>query len=580
MKFEVTSDVPVAMRDGTTLSTSIWRPDTDEPVPALLMRTPYGKEMIGALEGSSPNFFKLMRSGYAVVFQDCRGTFDSAGVFVPHVHDTDDGADTIFWLAEQRWCTGSVGMWGPSYLGMVQWRAAASATPALKAIAPGVGSADLYRAPWHSAGGALSLDCSLSWATMMALNTALRARDQGADVAQDLPALMARLADRKLLNEVTPVADQPLIAKYLPWMIDVAIGHPDRDESWQELAAVDQASSITTPALHIGGWYDLFIGETLHAYNEMKARAGSAEARQGQRLIIGPWSHNPTGFLGYYPDRSFGTAASMVAAMLTEPQIAFFDRWLKGQKDALDGREPVRLFVMGIDQWREESDWPLPDTRYTPYYLDGDGPANTAAGSGRLSAGEPTGEFIDTYLYDPRRPVPSLGGTMMNMGGYDGAADQRPVHGRDDVLVFVTDVLDVPVEVTGPVSATLFVSSSAVDTDFTAKLVDIHPDGRAIILCAGIQRMRYRNSLSAPEQMTLGEVYEVDIDLIATSNVFLPGHRIMLEVSSSNFPRYDRNSNTGGVIAREHLSDMVTAVNHIHRGAEYPSRVVLPVVRR
>jgi hypothetical protein len=312
----------------------------------------------------------------------------------------------------------------------------------------------------------------------------------------------------------------------------------------------------------------------------MKARAGSSQARSGQRLIIGPWSHNASGMLGYYPGRDFGTAASVAAALLTEPQIAFFDRWLKGHESALDGRAPVRLFVMGIDQWRDEPDWPLPDTDYTAYYLDGTGPANSAAGAGTLSPSEPGEEFVDTYLYDPRRPVPSLGGTMMNLGGYDGPADQRPVHDRDDVLVFVSDVLDAPLEVTGPVTATLFVSSSAPDTDFTAKLVDVHPDGRAIILCEGIQRVRYRNSLAQPEPITPGTVYEIGIDLTATANVFLPGHRIMVEVSSSNFPRYDRNSNTGGIIAQEYLSDMAVAVNRIHRGPEHPSRVTLPIIHR
>ncbi|WP_079249610.1 CocE/NonD family hydrolase [Streptomyces sp. IMTB 2501] len=567
------------MKDGTELSTSIWRPETDEPVPALLVRTPYDKET-GGLGPSSPALSALLRGGYAVALQDCRGTFASAGVFVPHVHDAADGADTVAWLAAQEWCDGSVGMLGASYVGMVQWLAAASGAPELKAIAPAVTSADLYRAPWHSPGGALSLDGALGWATMMSLNEARRALAQGRDVAEDIAALAARLADRSIHNEATPVIDQPLLSAHLPWTVDVGIGHPDRDETWREISALDQVSSITTPALHIGGWYDLFIGQTLRSYGEMKTRAGTTEAREGQRLVIGPWSHNLSGFLGYFPDRDFGITAGMDAAALAEPHIAFFDRWLKGRQEGLDGRLPVRLFVMGIDRWRDEPDWPLPGTDYTAYYLEGDGPANSAAGAGRLTTTQPADAFVDTYLYDPRRPVPSFGGTMMNTGGYDGPADQRPVHDRDDVLVFTTDVLDEPVEVTGPVSARLFVSSSAVDTDFTAKLVDVHPDGRAIILCDGIQRMRYRDSLADPEPVIPGEVYEIGIDLIATSTVFLPGHRIMVEVSSSNFPRYDRNSNTGGVIAREHLSDMVAAVNRIHRGAEYPSRVVLPVIHR
>ncbi|MGW3287977.1 CocE/NonD family hydrolase [Streptomyces sp. NPDC001002] len=581
MKYEAAFDVRIPMRDGTELSTNIWRAETDEPMPVLLTRTPYDKEKVGLGTALMPSLNVMLRGGYAVVVQDCRGTYGSDGVFVPHVDDASDAADTVAWLAEQEWCDGNVGMFGASYLGMVQLLAASSKAPALKAIAPMMASGDLYATPWRSRGGALSLDTVLGWATLMALGEAQRGLAQGRADVEDVTALAARVAaDRSLRNDSTPVADQPLISAHLPWMVDVAIGRPDRDQAWRDLSALEQVGSLTTPALHIGGWYDLFIGETLRDFGEMKAEAGTAEAREGQRLIVGPWCHSLVGFAGFFPDRDFGMAASMDAAALGERQIAFFDRWLKGQQDALEGQLPVRLFVMGIDQWRDEPDWPLPDTDYRAYYLEGDGPANSAAGAGRLSTAEPTGDFVDTYLYDPRRPVPSLGGTLMSLVGYDGPADQRPLHDRDDVLVFTTEVLEEPVEVTGPVSARLFVSSSAVDTDFTAKLIDVHPDGRAIILCDGILRMRYREGLDAPRPMTPGEVYEIEVDLIATANVFLAGHRITVEVSSSNFPRYDRNSNTGGVIAQEHLADMTTAVNRIHRGSEYPSRIVLPVVQR
>ncbi|WP_040699001.1 CocE/NonD family hydrolase [Nocardia vinacea] len=580
MSYKVSVDVLVPMRDGTKLATNIWLPDSDGPVPLLLMRGPYGKDMFAVYGAASPNIFELMKHGYGVAVQDCRGTFASEGTFDPHVADADDGADTVRWLVEQDWCDGNVGSFGGSYLGFVQWHTASTGVPGLKAIAPAMTSVDQYRAPWYSRGGALSLECVLGWSTVMSLNLARRAVGRGDGDPADMVQLAGGMADFASLTASTPVSDHPLLKKHLPWMVDVAIGHPERDETWAELSALDRVSSITTPALNIGGWYDLFYGETLRAYTEMKARAGSPEARAGQRLVMGPWSHNAAGLLGFYPDRNFGPTASLDAAQLTEAQIAFFDRWLKGREDALDDLAPVRLFVMGIDRWRDEQDWPLPDTDYTAYYLGGEGPANTGTGAGRLTTSEPTGDTTDTYLYDPRRPIPSVGGTRLNLVGYDGPLDQRPLHSRDDILCFITDVLDQPVEVTGPVTATLYVSSSAVDTDFTAKLVDVHPDGKAIILCDGIQRMRYRNSLSVPELMTPDEVYEISIDLIATSNVFLPGHRIMVEIASSNFPRYDRNSNTGGVIADEHESDMVVAVNRIHRGAEYPSRIILPIINR
>lgn len=580
MSYQVLTDVPVPMRDGTKLATNIWLPESAGPVPVLLERTPYGKDLFVNYTGPAPNVFELLRNGYALAVQDCRGTFGSEGSFVPHVAEANDGVDTIKWLVEQAWCDGNVGAFGGSYLGFVQWHLAATGVGPLKAMAPTVTSGDIYRAPWYSPGGAFSLGIAVVWATLMSLQEVMRRQQRGDGDMADLSKLTEDMADLGSACAITPLVDHPLIRKYLPWMLDVAMEHPDRDGTWAELSALDRVSSITTPALHVGGWYDLFIGETLRAFAEMKARAGSAEARDGQFLIVGPWAHSLNGQIAMYPDRTFGSAGTMDAARLTAPHLALFDRFLKGRRDALDDQPRVRIFVMGIDQWRDEQDWPLPDTHYLPYYLDGDGPANTAAGAGILSTSTPTQATVDSYLYDPRRPVPSLGGTAVNPGSWDGAADQRPVHSRDDVLCFASGVLKEALEVTGPVRATLYVSSSAVDTDFTAKLVDLFPDGRAIVLCDGIQRMRYRNSLSAPEMMTPGEVYEITIDLIATSNVFLPGHRMLLEISSSNFPRYDRNSNTGGVIAREQESDMIPAVNHLYRSARYPSRVTLPIIKR
>ena len=244
----------------------------------------------------------------------------------------------------------------------------------------------------------------------------------------------------------------------------------------------------------------------------------------------------------------------------------------------MDGSAPVRLFVMGIDQWRDEQSWPLHDTRFIDYHLDGVGAANTAGGSGLLMTEPAARDETDRYLYDPRRPVPTVGGNTL--APFSGPADQSAVEAREDVLCFSSAVLDRPLEVTGPISLKLFVSSSAVDTDFTAKLVDVFPDGRAMALSEGILRMRYRESLAEPELMSPGEVYEITIDGGVTSNVFLPGHRLRLEVSSSNFPRYDRNSNTGGDISREREADMVVAINSVHRGPKYPSRLILPIIER
>ena len=578
MSFTVHKDVMVAMRDGVELATDLWVPDAT-PAPTLLVRLPYSKDLPGLLGyGLVPNLFALVEAGYAVVYQDCRGTFRSAGDFIPMLTEADDGADTVAWMLDQPWCDGTIGTYGPSYLGFVQW-ASVTASDRVRAIAPCVTTTDYYTTPWYSDGGALSWHSIQSWSTQMALAERLRQLGRGTGDPQLLADLGAMLADPQPHLEALPPSHQPVLEKVWPWWSEL-LSHPSRDQFWQDLSVLDGCEQVTVPALHIGGWFDIFAANTARSFTELRSRAGTAEAREGQRLIIGPWDHlNSTGI---YPDRRFGLTADAITQDLTSEHLRFFDRWLRGRTDAENSAAPVKIFVMGIDQWREEQDWPLPDTSYESWYLHGSGRANTAAGDGRLSTDAPAGAATDTYLYDPLRPVPTLGGRIMlpTTANAAGAVDQRPAEARDDVLCFTSEVLTEPVEVTGHVSLTLFASSSAPDTDFTGKLVDVFPDGRAIFLTDGILRARYRNSLAEPEPLTPGEPYELGLDLSITSNVFLPGHRIRLEVSSSNFPRYDRNSNTGGVIAEESADQVTVAVNRILHGPAHPSRLILPVIRR
>jgi putative CocE/NonD family hydrolase len=308
----------------------------------------------------------------------------------------------------------------------------------------------------------------------------------------------------------------------------------------------------------------------------MRDTGATPEAREGQRLIVGPWTH--LNMTGLFPERGFGPGANIETLNLTAVHLAFFDRWLKGDGTVLDSMAAVKIFVMGANEWRDEQEWPPTGVRYVDFHLDG-GPANGVGGTGQLSE-KPASPFTQTYLYDPRRPVPTTGGDTMSLEEFGGPVDQRPVEVRDDVLCFSTEPLERPIQVIGPVSLTLFVSSSAVDTDFTAKLVDVEADGRAIIVCDGIRRMRHRNSRAADERMVPGEIYQITVDLGPTATVFLRGHRIRLEVSSSNFPKHDRNSNTGGDIVSERLEDMVIAINHLHHGPDHPSRLVLPVMER
>jgi uncharacterized protein len=579
MSFRVEKDVMVPMRDGVRLAADAWIPEGGGPVPVLLVRLPYGKDMIGLYAyGLAPNVFALVEEGYAVVYEDCRGTSRSGGEFVPLINEPADGADTVAWLLEQPWCDGNIGTFGASYLGIVQW-ASALASDHLKAIAPAVTTTDHYSTPFYSEGGALSLHTVQTWTTLMAVADAQRAVGAGSGDVQTLMDLVDIAADQEPRLAELPVSARPLLEKQWPWWTEF-LAHPTRDAFWADLSVADHFEDVTVPALNIGGWFDIFVSNTTRTFTEMKKRGGSGDARDGQRLIIGPWDHlNSTGI---YPDRRFGLMADALYADLTGAHLRFFDRWLRERTDALEGSAPVRIFVMGIDQWRDEQDWPLPDTTYVDYFLDSSGRANTANGDGQLGVERPGGEHTDIYLYDPRRPVPTLGGRVMSPSTANaaGPVDQRPVESRDDVLCYSTPVLDQPVEVTGHVSLTLFVSSSARDTDFTGKLIDVFPDGRALFLTDGITRARYRQSLAEPEFLTPDEIYEITVDLSVTSNVFLPGHRIRLEVSSSNFPRFDRNTNTGRSIADDHNEDLQIAVNRVFHGPQHPSRLVLPLIRR
>jgi putative CocE/NonD family hydrolase len=331
--------------------------------------------------------------------------------------------------------------------------------------------------------------------------------------------------------------------------------------------------------LNLGGWFDLYLGGTLANYQGMKQRGGSADARK-PRLIIGPWSHLNT--TGTFPERDFGPFSSTAAAGISNAQIRWFNYWLKGIDNGFEQEKPVKIFVMGINQWREEEDWPLPDAHYHPFYLHSAGRANSLTGNGFLSNKQPKDEVEDIYLYDPRNPVPTVGGATLMPGGQANAGprDQRSVEQREDVLCYTTGPLQQPVEVTGPVELVLYVSSSAQDTDFTGKLIDVYPDGRAELLTDGILRVRYRESFSHPALMEPGQIYELHIDLAATSNVFLPSHRIRLEITSSNFPRFDRNTNTGGIIATESERDLVQAMNRVHHNSMHPSHLLLQIVER
>jgi putative CocE/NonD family hydrolase len=576
MKHVYERDVPMTTRDGVTLRADVWRP-LEGKAPTLLRRMPYDKRataVAGGPASTAPSLIAFLNAGYAVVVQDVRGTFGSDGVFEPKVNEIADGLDTLAWLAEQDWYDGTVGTYGGSYMGMTQWAVAISDGPGLKAIAPVVAATNWYTGLWYSPGGALCLSLVTYWNARMYAAEEQRSllRGETSDPSA-LKRLGSAVMDPLLLNEATPVADLPLIGKGR-WFDDW-LAHPDHDEYWDAQDWTTEVGAVTVPALITAGWYDLKVHGSVADFVRMRTQAGSDQARERSRLVIGPWDHQ--NLTGQYPDRFFGLTAS---ADLSASHISFFDEWLRGQQN--DTPAPrVRLFVMGIDQWRDEQDWPLHDTRYTAFHLHSAGSANTRDGDGTLQLDAPSAEGKDEFRYDPRDPVPTAGGALLPaLPGLIGPVDQRAVDGRTDVLCYTGPVLTEPVEVTGFVELHVFVSSTVVDTDITAKLVDVFPDGKAINLCDGILRLRYRNDLSKPQLMAPGKVYEVTVPMSVTSNVFLPGHRIRLDISSSNFPHYDRNSNTGGVISSEALEDMLVADNTIHHGGTRPSRLILPIINR
>ncbi len=529
-------DVAVPMRDRVYLSTNVFRPAGFELYPTILLRTPYDKGTSIAAGGSYQSF---VNHGYAVVVQDVRGRYKSGGNFEPINQEINDGDDTLNWIASQAWSDGKVGMYGGSYVGIAQWKAAMSHNPHLKAIFPYVSGDDDYRDRFYSTGGALKLGHRLLW-----LEENMRARGfQPPDFSKYIFTLPVRSADQAVAGTRLDLWNR-------------VANHPAYDHFWKSGSVREHLKGIDIPVYSVGGWYDNYVESDLDAFSILAKRTHSS------RIMIGPWPHV---FSDPFPGVSFG-AESQVS--LRPEQLQWFDHWLKG-KDMPEIQHPVRLFVMGINRWRDEDNWPLARARDTKFYLHEGG--NLAAGPDNRSASE-------SFVYDPRNPVPTTGGAVCCDSTIFpwGPKDQRAVEKRPDVLVFSTPALNVDTEVTGPVKVVLYASSSALDTDFTAKLVDVFPDGTARNLTDGLLRMRYRDSLENPQMMVPGRAYQLTINAGVTSNVFRAGHRIRVEISSSNFPRFDRNPNTGRPVAD--ARDLRKASQTVFHDKLRPSYLLLPLI--
>ena len=605
-------DIMITLRDGVRLATDIYRPArngavVDEKFPVILERTPYGKTQASRSEvdvGMTKPRLRpevaawFVQHGYIVVYQDCRGRHGSEGEFVKYLSDGEDGYDTVAWLAAQPWCNGKIATMGLSYAGHTQGALACLNPPGLAAMVIDSGAfSNAYQSGIRS-GGALEMK-QVTWAFNQAKESPLAKRDPLVRAALDKEDLRDWFRAMPWKPGHSPVRWVPEYENYLfeQWT------HGAFDAYWQQLGIYaegfyDQFADV--PQIHMSSWYDAYVRTATDNYVALSKRK-----RGPVRLIMGPWTHGDRS-KSWSGDVDFGAASTIdhnLAAHWREYRLRWFDHWLKGLANGVDREPRARLFLMGGGsglrnehgrmqhggRWIEAEDWPLPATQFTPYYLHADG---------RLDPAKPTASDASiAYDYDPANPVPTMGGPLTSgQRVFEGGAfDQReherffgcthpglPLAARSDVLVFETPPLEADVAVVGPIVVKLFVASSCPDTDFTAKLIDVHPpnadypQGYAMNLCDGILRCRYRKSWEQPEPMTPGEICEIKIEPFATCNLFKTGHRIRLDVSSSNFPRYDVNTNTyepeGRAIRKQ------VAVNTVYLDAARASCVTLPII--
>jgi len=554
----VERNVPARMRDGVILRADIYRPKAEGKFPVLLVRTPYDKT------GEMGFAVKAAERGYVAIAQDVRGRFESGGEWYPFKWESQDGYDTVEWAASLPYSNGKVGMWGGSYVGATQMLAAISKPPHLAGIFPNV-TASNYHDGWTYQGGAFEQWFNESWTTGLAMNTMRRRVELNGDAVNGTKVLPLMLY---------PVLEAPSAAGLAPYFTGW-LEHPDYDSYWKQWSIEDHYADIQVPVFNAGAWYDIFLRGTLRNYAGLKTEAGTDAARRGQRLLVYVGGH-----AGGSDNRKVGAVdfGEKLPIDFDEAMLQWYDSLLKGEQNGSAQEKPVKIFVMGKNEWREEDDWPLARAKETRYYLHSSGSANGLPGNGSLSTAEPGGEKPDQYAYDPNEPVPTLGGPLCcgPLPTGIGPEDQRPAEGRGDVLVYTTPAFTKDTEVTGPVSLDLYVSTSAVDTDFTGKLVDVWPNGFAQNLTEGILRLRYRNSQEHAGLANPGETYRITLDLVATSNVFLAGHKLRLEVSSSNFPRFDRNLNTGEEQARG--THMIKTTNVVYHDKAHPSALVVPIV--
>jgi uncharacterized protein len=564
----VERNVWIPMRDGVRLQADIWRPAAGDNFPILLQRTPYNRaDSFAVVVNAGIEPLRAVAEGFVVVIQDTRGRFGSEGVFDPFRDEAADGFDTIQWLAAQEYSNGRVGMYGASYYAATQLLAATAHPPALHAIAPQVTASD-YHDEWTYRGGALQLGFTLYWALGLAAAEAQRRSAAGEDLADLTAELQELIDDPWQAFRTRPLDSLDALSTLLPAWADW-LAHPERDEFWKSISIAEHFATLDIPALHIGGWFDIFLHGTLANFEGL---SGSTAA---QRLIIGPWAHAVAyDALG---EVEYGASASAAALDMTGLQLEWFSSYLKPDGVPLVSA-PVRIFVMGANEWRDETEWPPARARQARFYLSA-GSANSLV----LSDRKPTDpSSSDAFTFDPSNPVPTVGGATLLPGAYvglhSGQRDQREIERRPDVLSYTTDPLSADLEICGPVEAAIWAATTASDTDWTAKLVDVFPDGRALNICDGIVRARYANPRGVEQLVPPGEVREYRIDLGATAIRIPGGHALRLEVSSSNFPRFDVNPGYAGDIAQATVGDQIVAEQTVFHDEAHPSHLELSIV--
>ncbi len=551
----------VPMRDGAKLYADVYLPRAEGRYPVLVVRTPYGVQRDGVHE----TMMKFAQRGYAVVMNDTRGRYESEGKWEPFRTEAEDGYDTIEWAAKQPWSNGKVATQGGSYLGHVQWAAGKLQPPSLVAMFPALASTNIYR-DWITLNGAWRLSFNYGWGVVRMPNRIMLPQYWHSE-SYSPPELKYETILKHL-----PLKDGDLesagyaVQHYRDW-----VAHPDYDAYWKAISDEENFGKYNVPVHTSGGWFDIFLQGTINGFVGVRKHGANEKTRRESRMIIGAWGHGPT---QKYGDVDFGPVNNRVQF---ETELKWFDHYLQGKNTGIDREPPVEIFYMGVNQWQHEQDWPIPGTKFTPLYIASQGAANTASGNGTLSFKTPAGAPNDTYRYDPNDPVPTLGGNnCCGTPTLAGPKDQRPLATRKDILVYTGEALTEPLAIAGPVKMKLFAATDGPDTDWVVKLIDVAPNGFAINVCEGILRARYRRGVDKPELLKAGEVYEYEVDLVGTANVFLPGHRIRVDITSSHFPQFDRNPNTGepfGTSAKVRVAQQT-----VFHTTQRASHILLPVV--